>query len=65
MKGRILFDDCDSINISNKELKIPQKTTVHVENLREIERRIEGPIDIFGYATLEMNIDKLVKPEKN
>ncbi len=65
MKGRILFDDCDSINISNKELKIPQKTTVHVENLKEIERCIEGSIDIFGYATLEMNIDKLVKPEKN
>lgn len=62
--GGSLFDDFETLN-SHKETQQKKKNShVRVENLKEIEKRAEGPLDIFGHAAELMQIKTLVKPEK-
>ena len=62
-RGGALFDDFDVLNEEKSEDCNKKKTQVRVENLKELEKRIEGPLDIFGHAAELMRINQLVKAE--
>ena len=62
-RGGALFDDFDALNERKAEVYTKKKNQVRVENLKELEKRIEGPLDIFGHAAELMKINQLVKSE--
>ena len=62
--GDQLFDDFEVLH-DEGAAKNEKKTRVKVENLKEIEERIDGPIDIFSHIAESMKIDSILEPEKN
>ena len=65
-RGGALFDDFACLEQKKKSNKpTKEKNKVHIEDLKEIERTVEGPVEIFGYAFDAMNLDSTVKNEKS
>jgi transposase len=62
-RGGALFDDFEVLNERKPARCADKKATVKVENLKELEKRVEGPLDIFGHAAEQMKIDQLVKAD--
>lgn len=62
--GGQLFDDFEVLH-DEGAAKNEKKTRVKVANLKEIEKRIDGPIDIFSHIAESMKIDSILEPEKN
>jgi transposase len=62
-RGGALFDDFDVLQEGKENVTKEKKPRVRVENLKEVEKRIEGPLDIFGHAAELMKIPQLVKSE--
>lgn len=60
----ILFDARDSVMARDTEpLKTDAKTLVDVDQLQEVQKIIEGPRDIFGYAAQEERLLDVVSPK--
>lgn len=62
-RGGALFDDFAALNEGKSDQSAKKKAVVRVESLKEIEKRVEGPLDIFGHAAEKMKIDQLVKTD--
>jgi len=64
-RGGALFNDFECLEerkVTDKPTK--EKSKVHIEDLKEVERTIEGPVEIFGHAFEAMKLNGTVKIEK-
>jgi transposase/cell fate (sporulation/competence/biofilm development) regulator YlbF (YheA/YmcA/DUF963 family) len=64
-RGGSLFDDFETLQAQASQKPKKSKTQVHVEDLREVEQKVEGPVDIFGFASQEMRLDEIAPKGKN